>query len=171
VAGSGIWDSNERFSSYPGNVIENLYDVQPEFIPASTKYTLWDASLVWAQPYDLSSYFFPAQQSAYGSDNSVLNSLELGLLVCELDKIGWRAWRNFSGVVSLTNDQLRERVIDFVNNAVNGRFDDYYTIIPDVYFSGRNHYSWTLNIKVGANYMRTVQTLEIELYSNETLAG
>ena len=166
-AASGKWKSGFGFDYAPGNIVDKVYKVEADFIPADTKYVLWDKQVVWAQPFDRKRLFFPAQQTVYGNDTSVLNNYLTAMAAVELDKIGWDAWRNFTGVSSLTDAQLTQRVKDFVLDRVRNVFDDRFVIVPEAVITAADNlrgYSWTLTIKLYAPNMKTVETLKIETY-------
>ena len=95
------------------------------------------------------------------------------MMACvELEKVGDRARRQYSGNSKLTNAQLAERVVDYVNESVKGRFDSRFIIVPEVYFTKADTargYSWTLKIKIGAPNLKTVQTLIVEAYRIEDM--
>jgi len=172
-AGTSKWKSGFSFDSAPGNIVEDMYKIEADFIPANTKFILWDKQVVWVQPFDRKRYFFPAAQTVYDNDTSVLNAYLTAMAAVELDKIGWDAWRNFTGVSSLTDAQLTQRVKDFVNERVKDKFDDRFVVIPEAFMTAADTlrgYSWTLVIKLYAPNMKTVETLKIETYRIGDLA-
>lgn len=171
-AGSGKWKNGFSFDSAPGSLIDNLTNVEPGFIPATAKYLLWDTHVIWVQPFDRRSSFFPALQTSYKDETSVLNGYFTMAAMAELNKVGWKAWRRFTGNQSLSNAQLAERVEEYVNEQVRNRFDDKFVIVPDVFFTANDTlrgYSYSLTIKVYAPNMKTVQTLIPEAYRIEDL--
>lgn len=163
---------NYEFASAPGSVIENLYDLEPKFIPANTTYAMWDIGMVWSRPYDTNRYFFPALQTVYDNDTSVLNNWLTVNAIGELQRIGWDAWRNFTGSIRYTQAQLKDRVEQFVRDKVKDAFDDLYVIEPVVEFTALDDlrgYSWTLHLKIYAGNMRTVMTSIVEAYRLDDL--
>ena len=171
-AGNETWKSGFRFDGAPGSIVESLYDIQADFIPANVSPVLWDAGVNWAQPFDRSSYFFPALQTAYYNDTSVLNSFFTAMAICYINKVADRAWRQFSGVSGITNEQLAERVKRFVEQELAFKFDDRFIIFPEVFFTAadlQRGYSWTLVVKIGADNMKTVMTTWVESHRLEDL--
>ena len=161
------WNSRYRFDTAPGSIIETGKFVNPSMIPETTKQTLWKGNIVYAQPFDLKRYFFPAIQSVYSDDSSVLNSALTATAICTLNSIAYRAWKNYTGSIHLTNSELADVVVAYVNNEVNGIFDNMYKIVPEVSYTKRDlerGYSWTLVIKIYANNMKTVMTTYVEAH-------
>lgn len=173
-AGNGKWKSGFNFDHAPMSQVEMFSDVSASFTPASVRNKDWDAGLNWVQSFARKSLFFPALKTVYDNDTSVLNSFFTMMCCVELQKVGQRAWRQFSGVSSLTNAQLKERVEEFVNNAVVGRFDDRFVIVPEVYFTDadlQRGYSWSLRIKLYAPNMKTVMTMSVQANRLDDLAA
>jgi hypothetical protein len=172
-AGNGKWKSGFSFDMAPASEVTMFQDVNVTFTPATVRNKDWANGLNWVESYGRRSLYFPALKTVYDNDTSVLNSFFTMMACVELEKVGERARRRFSGVSSLTNAQLVERVNRFVTENVTGRFDDRFTIIPDAYFTKADiarGYSWTLAIKIYAPNMKTVMTLSIESYRIEDLA-
>jgi hypothetical protein len=172
-AADGSWKAGFAFDAAPLNQVNFFTDVNVTFTPASVRNKDWDAGLVWVQNYDRRSLFFPALKTVYDNDTSVLNSFFTALICCELQKVGERAWRNFTGTAQLTNSQLVERVNRFVTENTSGRFDGRVQVRPNTYFTEADiarGYSWSLNIDLYAPSMRTVMTLALTARRIEDLA-
>ena len=173
-AGNGKWKSGFNFDHAPMSEVEMFRDISATFTPATVRNKDWDAGLNWVQSFARKSNFFPALKTVYDNDTSVLNSFFTMMCCVELQKVGQRAWRQFSGVSSLTNAQLKERVEDFVNANVLGRFDDRFVIVPEVYFTDadlQRGYSWSLRIKLYAPNMKTVMTMSVQANRLDDLAA
>jgi hypothetical protein len=173
-AGNGKWKPGFNFDHAPDSLVEMFHDVSATFTPATVRNKDWAAGLNWVQSYGRRSLFFPALKTVYDNDTSVLNSFFTMMACVELQKVGERAWRRFSGVSSLTNLQLKERVEEFVKDNTVGRFDDRFVIVPEVYFTDadlQRGYSWGLRIKIYAPNMKTVMTLSVQAYRLDDLAA
>ena len=128
----------------------------------------------WVQAYGRRSFFFPAIKTVYPDDTSVLNSFNTVMAICQLNKIGDAVHREFSGVDHLSNTQLVERINAFVNNRVQGLFDNRYTIVPDCQITDEDAlygYRWTLDIKIYSPNMKTVQTFSVKSYRIDDLSS
>jgi len=166
-AGSGEWKHVNMFDRAPGNIISNQKDLQPAFIPAGVKPALWNAGMVWSQPFDRRQYFFPAIQTVYENDTSVLNSYFTVMAICTLNKIAAEAWRNFTGESDLSSAQLADAVVAFVNDRIANKFDGRFVIHPEVQFTTADKqrgYSWSLVTKIYAHNMKTVMVSRVEAY-------
>lgn len=164
-AGNGIWKGGFAFDVSPLNRVSMFSHINVTYTPSKTRNKDWDVGLNWVQQFERNSYFFPAFKTVYDKDTSVLNSFFTAMACVELEKVGERAWRTFTGRSNLTNDQLKERVNEFVRNAVKDRFDGRFVIEPETYFTEADlarGYSWSLRIKIYAPNMKTVMTLSLE---------
>lgn len=166
-AGIGRWKSGRDFDSAPGSIVEYMYDISISNISANVRNKEWDVGLVWVQPYDRRSFFFPALKTVYSDDTSVLNSYFTVMAICELNKINAAAWREFTGTAKLTGPQLIDRVNNFVKKRVQGKFDGRFIIVPNAYMTDmdtKRGYSWTLPVKIYAPNMKTVMTTYVQAY-------
>ncbi len=173
-AGNGKWKAGFNFDHAPASQVEMFRDISATFTPATVRNKDWAAGLNWVQTFARSSNFFPALKTVYENDTSVLNSFFTMMACVELQKVGQRAWRQFSGVSSLTNSQLKERVEEFVRANTIGRFDDRFVIEPEVYFTDadlQRGYSWSLRIKLYAPNMKTVMTMSVQANRLDDLAA
>lgn len=172
-ASNGIWKPGFAFDVSPANRVDMFTDINVTFTPAKVRNKDWDVGLNWVQSHTRRGYFFPAFKTVYDNDTSVLNSFFTAMACVELEKVGERAWREFTGRSNLTNAQLIERVNDFVVKNTQGRFDGRFVIVPETYFTDADiarGYSWSLRIKIYAPNMKTVMTLSLEARRLDDLA-
>lgn len=172
-AGNGVWKNANAFDNAPASEVTMFTDVDVTFTPASVRNKDWDNGLVWVENFSRRNLYFPALQTVYDNDTSVLNSFFTAMACVELEKVGDRARRQYSGTSKLTNGQVIERVNQFVIDNTTNRFDGRFVIQPETYFSAADvarGFSWSLRIKIYAPNMKTVQTLTIEAHRIEELA-
>jgi hypothetical protein len=163
-SGQGRWKNGYHFDGAPGHIIDNMYDINITWVPASVRNRAWDVGLNWVQAYDRRSYFFPALKTVYSDDTSVLNSYFTAMAICELNKVAQSAWREFSGTSNLTNAQLAERVNNFVIRRTTGRFDERFKIVPETFFTDLDllrGYSWSLRVSIFAPNLKTLMLSHI----------
>lgn len=175
-ASDGIWKQAEFFDRYPNSMITMFKEPNVVFIGASVRNRDWEVGLNWVGAFARRQYFIPALKTIYGgdslSDTSVLNGFLTVLLCCELNKIGQRIWREFSGSSTLTDDQFIDTVNARYNELIKDRFTNVFTIIPNAFISPdqkKRGYAWTLQVKVGAPNMKTVEELYLDVYRKDDL--
>jgi hypothetical protein len=163
----GKWREGAVFDRAPNNEIKLFEKVNVTYTPAAVRNKDWALGLNWVQAFSRSELFFPALKTVYDEDTSVLNSFFVAMCCVELQKVGERVWREYTGSVRLTNAQLVDRVNNAVGRKTLGRFCDMFKVVPAAYFTSADTlrgYSWTLPIKLYANNMETVMTLDIQAY-------
>ncbi len=166
-AGDGFWKPEMLFDRAPNSEVELFDDVNVTFTPAAVRNKDWDVGLNWVQAFSRRNLFFPALKTVYDNDTSVLNSFFTMMACVELQKVGEQAWRTFSGSVALTNAQLMDRVNTYVEQRTVGRFAGMFKVVPAAYLTDADlvrGFSWTLPIKIYANNMKTVMTLQVQAY-------
>ena len=163
-AGNGIWKAGLGFDMNPNNLITMFRDVNVTFKPASQRNKDWENGLVWVQNYDRRSLFWPAVQTVYDDDSSVLNSAINMIAAVELEKVAQRTWRDLTGISSLTADQFIERSNRLITEQTQGRFDGRLVIVPETFYTSKDEqrgYSWSCKIHMYAPNMQTVGTYTI----------
>jgi hypothetical protein len=171
-AADGRWKAGLSFDSAPLSEVTSFKNVNATFKPDSVRNTDWKNCLVWVQSFKRRSVFFPALKTVYDDDTSVLNSFFTMMGCVEMEKVGYRAWLNFTGSDKRTNPVLKKDVEKFINDDIKDRFDGRFVIIPEVYFTQADTergYSWSTRIKLYAANMKTVNTFEIEAYRLDDL--
>ena len=166
-AGNAQWKNGFRFDNAPNNIVENLNEIEPKFLSVTNRFIHWSNQILWVQPFDRRQYFFPASQTGYENETSVLNGYFTAMAIAYLDKVAWNAWRQYTGTQSLSDAQLAERVTEYITRNTQNSFDGMFVVVPEVTFTEADKqrgYSWTLTIKLYAPNMKTVQTVVIEAY-------
>jgi hypothetical protein len=171
-AGNGIWKSAQSFSISPSNQVTMFRNVNASFKKVEVRSQDWDNGLVWVQNYDRRSLFFPAFQTVYDDDSSILNSFFNMAIAVELEKIADRAWRDLTGIDGLTPGQFRARSDRLITAAAAGRFDGRVQIQVETVLTAadtQRGYSWSCNITMYGNNMMTVGTFTIIARRQEDL--
>jgi len=173
-ASNGVWKPGFGFDSSPANQVTMFTDVNVSFTPATVRNKDWSNGLVWVDNFDRLNLYFPAFKTVYDNDTSVLNSFFTMMACVELEKVGDRCRRQFSGDATMTDAQLLANVNTFVNQNTTGRFDGRFVIRPNAYLTAADlarGYSWALAIKIYAPNMKTVMSLAIQSYRIGDLAS
>lgn len=171
-AKNGAWKNGFSFDRAPLSVLSQIKNIDVTWVPTSTRNTLWSTGLNFVLNYEVRRQFFPALQTVYENDTSVLNSFFTAVAISYLNKIEHAAWREFTGSMSLTNAQLEEQVNQFVADQVKDKFDGKFVIIPDCQVTELDAirgFSWTLNIKLYSANMKSVMTAMVSAYRIEDI--
>ena len=171
-AGNGSWKDGSFFDKQPGNIVNELVDIQPDFIPANVKPILWGVGLVWAQKRDRNEMFYPSSQTIYDNGTSVLNNFFTVMVISHLNTVAYRTWQRFTGDTDLSPSVFKVDVESYFRYLINNGsiFLNKYDIKPEVYFTDtdvRLGYSWHLKIKVSGNNMKTVMTTHVDAFRME----
>jgi len=167
MMGGQSWKKELMFDRGGKNIILNYSNVQPSFIPKGIKPDLWNIGLIWPQPYDVRSYYFPAMQSVYDNDSSAMNNIFMALALTITVKVADAAGRMFSGNIELSPSQLIEAVENYMNSELDGKFAGIITTSAKVSitdFDALRGYSWSAVTKLGGEVMKTVMTHYTEVW-------
>jgi hypothetical protein len=166
-AGDGKMKATYLFDTQPNNVVTRFEDINVSTVPSSQRNEDWANGINYPQPMDRDQFFYPGLKTVYDDDTSTLTSWFTMVICCELQKVGQRAWRAFTGNVHLKEPQLIKEVNKFVVNNTNGRFADLAVVIPKCTITNSDSklgFAWTLPIQVYTNNSKTVMTLSVENY-------
>ncbi len=172
-AASGVAAAGRGFDQSPRNQITLLRAINNTYKPARVRNADWSNGMVWSQAYDRRSFFYPAVQTVYDDDTSVLNSAINMMFFTELEKVCQRVWRDLAGISKLTNAQFIERSNALIAERTSGRFDGRLTVVPETFLTeddSARGYSWSCNINAYGNNMKTVGTFTVNAFRSEELA-
>lgn len=173
-AANGNWKSGLAFDKTPLNRMTSLRAVNATSKSAGAYSQDWANNLVWTQNYDRASLFYPAFQTVYPDDTSVLNSLITVAACMELEKVCFRVWRDLVGRSDLTQAQFikeSNRLIEA--QTPKAKFDGRFVIKANTYFTAEDTargWSWSTDITIYANPMVTVGTFTINSDRMSSLA-
>ena len=94
------------------------------------------------------------------------------MAISYLHRILNAAWREFTGTISYTNNQLIERINNFILAKVKDKFGNLFVIIPETYITEQDAlrgYSITVKVNIYANNMKTVHVSYVESFRMEDL--
>lgn len=163
-AADGVWKTGMGFDKSPNNQLRMFSELNVTFKSAVVRNKDWGNGLVWAQRYDKDSFFWPAVQTVYDDDTSVLNSPITMMAAVELIKVSRRVWRDLTGRSDLTDEQFIERSNRMITEKTANRFDERFVIVPETFFTEadtQRGYSWSTKINLYSNTMKTVGTYTV----------
>lgn len=173
-AGSGVMADGRGFDIFPNNQVTILRDVSNSYKTDRQRQRDWDAGMVWAQSFNRRSVFYPAVQTVYLDDTSILNSAINMFIAAELEKVCAEVWKNLTGNAKLTSEQFIERSNDLITNLTSNRFDGRVIIVPETFYTAADTargYSWSCRINMYGNNMKTVGTFTVVARRMEDLAA
>lgn len=171
-AGNGLWNSAFSFSHGSRAEVTLFRDVNVVWRPLSARQRDWANGMVYVQKKDMDTLFFPGLRTVYAVDQSIFTSFINSCVLVDLQKVADRVWSQFSGADEYTNEQFKKYVEQEFKTEIEGKYDNRVTVVPTVSFSAvdeYNGYSWTLNIDMGADNMKTVQYTVLTGYRQESM--
>jgi hypothetical protein len=171
-AGNGVWRSGYAWDQSPNNQITMFRGVNNAYKPANARNADWQTGLVWAQNFDRKSLFWPAVQTVYTDDSSVLNSAITMFACVEVEKVCQRAWRQLTGEANLTNDQFVVKSNNLINSMLVNRFDGRFIFQVNTYFTQQdiaNGNTWSCAVTVGSGTQKTIGTFTVVAARSDSL--
>lgn len=166
-AGNGKWKREYLYDKMPNNIIKTLKDIQPSFIPEGAKPSLWESNLVYAQNSDRTEYFFPAQQTVYDNDTSVLNNSFAIIALATSVKVSFEVWQEFTGDTELTPAEFKNAIETRLTEKLSGKFAGLIDVEVECIIDSndaKRGFSWKHVIKLFGNVMKTVCVHTTEMY-------
>lgn len=162
----GIWRNEYAFDENPRN-IDTFFDPETVNVTYQSPQVYnesWKAGAIWVQFFDRQSLFFPAFQTVYPDDTSVLNNLFTVMACSYLERVAEIVYRKLVGNGKFNTQKFAEESDKEITELTKGRFDDRFVIIPKTTFSANDilrGYSWETVIDIYSNNMKTVNTTKI----------
>ncbi len=167
-AGNGYWDQNANIELDDNKIISEFRDVNNTFKPFDSRKADWATGLVWAQYYDHRSLFFPAFQTVYDDDTSVLNSAVNMFVAVEGIKALQRSWRRLVGRSDLTPAQIiKENNANITADMEEGRFHGRFIIVPETFYNATDErlgYAYSCRLNIFAPNMVTVGSFTVAMH-------
>lgn len=171
-AGNGLWKSAFRFSHGTRAEVTLFRDVNVVWRPISARQRDWANGMVYVQKKDMDTLFFPGLRTVYAVDQSIFTSFITSCVLVDLQKTADRVWSEFTGADEYSNEQFKKYVEQEFSKAIEGKYDNRVTVVPTVSFTAVDEYngfSWTLNVDLGADNMKTVQYTVLTGYRQESM--
>lgn len=172
-AGNGRWVSAFSPDRPDQNVVTELVEIDNVIVDDTVRDLLWANNAIYVQFTDVNKPFYPAMQSGYGNQTSVLNSVLVVAAACDLNAIHDKAWRLNTGGL-YTQAQLIERTNRNIVALAEGRYDNKVIVEPETFFTGIDSqlgYQYTSRIHMYAPNMITVGNLSLVAHRIEDLAA
>jgi hypothetical protein len=171
-AGNGLWKSAFSFSHGPRAEVSLFRDVNVTWRPIAARQRDWANGMVYVQKKDMEKLFFPGLRTGYSNERSILTSFFTVMVFVDLQKVADRVWAEFSGADQYSNEQFKKYVEAEFRRQTEGKYDGRVELRGTVSFTAVDEYngfSWTLNVDVGADNMKTVQYTLLTGYRRESM--
>jgi hypothetical protein len=159
------WNSALVFDHGDAAIVKELVNIHPAFIPAGVKPAMWKDGVVWVQPKNRVQYAFPAIQTVYDNDTSVLNSWFTIIAITALNKINYKVWSEFTGTSTMSDAEFTVKVQEYLNKLTTGIFDGLIDVSNEVVITDEDEargYVWRTISKLYAGNMKTKMITTIE---------
>lgn len=166
-AGNGKWKREMLFDHGDNAIISSGKSLEPRFIPAGVKPVLWSSNLIYAQRFDRENYFFPALQTVYDNDTSVLNSYFAIMCLCTVTKTQFRTWKYFTGSTALSDSEFKDATESYADNDLADRFAGMFRVTNICEITNADKlrgYSYRFRSKIAGYNMKTVAVANTEIY-------
>lgn len=174
-ASTGVWRPGFAFNKKENNRVTLFRDINLTYKKPTVYNRDWDNGLIWVQSSDRRNWYYPAFQTAYPDDTSVLNSLATVQACCELTKVGKTVHRDIGGDDTLTDLQFIEESDRLISERSKpSRFDNRFVITPETLLREidiETGFTWRTLIHLYANSMRTVNTFTVVTHRMSSLTG
>ena len=158
--GNGIGPWAKRFALDTGtnNRVVDFYDVNDTWKHIQNRHEMWDANIVWVENYNRKYLFYPALQTAYTDNTSILNNVMVMAAAATLKRVAHRSWTLLSGK-ALSKEQLITESDKYILTEANKLFHGRFVIEVRTYLTDQDNergYSWHCDITIKGGTMRTV---------------
>lgn len=163
-AADGRYKRRFAYDVHPTNRIENMKNVTLPWKPDVARTNDWELGLNWAQFADTRSLFFPAIQTIYDDDTSVLNSDINMLIAVDVVKKTAQVWTEMTGNAFYDDDQFLAECDRKLAQKTDGLYDGRVDVRPNSYFTAADEargFSWTMDANLYMNNMRTAATINV----------
>lgn len=163
-AGNGKMKPGLGYDNFPLNVVDSMKDINNTWRSSTAKESSWLAGMNYVQFMEMHTLHYPGLQTIYGIKNSVLVSEVVMMITVDVTKMSIQVWRMLSGNTSLTPDQFIKRSDELLLGLVANKYDGRVIVRPRTFYTPADSargYSWTQDVVVEANVMKTVNVLNV----------
>lgn len=158
-AGNGKMKSIYSYNEAPTNYVTEVENVTNPWVPDAVKSSLWELGVNGVQSVSRHDLFWPAFQTVYDDDTSILNSEILMQIMVDVTKMADLTWTQITGDDKLTDQQFFDKSDRIFAALVAGRYDDRVVIVGETFKTPNDSirgFSYSMDIAVYGNTMRTV---------------
>lgn len=152
----GIPVSTAAFDEENNRTINNWTGISNDYMSPVVKDLAWVNGVIYVENLTAKTMYYPAYQSVYPDDTSVLNNLFTVHATCVIKKQQRQAWAQCSGNGRLTDAEFIEQHDLILTNLLKDKFDDRFVVTVNTYYTGAD-------VARGNSY-----TTEVNMYCNTT---
>jgi len=163
-ASNGVMNNVYAYDVFPANVLDTMKDVSNGWKPKSVISADWELGMNAPRYADMSQLFWPAQQTVYDNDTSVLNSDITMLIMVDVLKKSYTVHRRLTGNGTMEDGAFLAASDTLMSELVEGIYDGRVQVKPKAEYTKADEargYSWTQNNRVYAKGMKTVSTVNV----------
>jgi hypothetical protein len=172
-AASGRWNETLAYDQEGNNMVTLFRGINNTWRPANARKKDWENGLIWVQKYDHKSFFYPAVQTIYEDDSSVLNSSINMWAAIEGIRACYRSWRSITGNSGLTPQQVVARINGGLEADLEpSRFGNRFVFVPQAFYSKsdtQRGYSYSCKVNIFAPNMITVGQYTVAMHRRADL--
>jgi hypothetical protein len=157
-AGSGVLNGDFAYDTRERNGVELVKNVTHTYKSVGIQDTYWELGINYCEYRTRSEAFWPAYQTGYTEDTSVLNSEIISGILCNLKRQARYHWSINTGDSRLTKTEFIRRSNQDWETLVDGKYADYMVISGETKFTPDDTlrgFSWNLDINASSDPMRT----------------
>lgn len=165
--GTGKWHPSYAFDQRGLNTLTNWQDVSMDYFSPPAADDAWDAGLIYVQNKDTRNKFYPAYQTLYPDDTSVLNNIFTMMACCWIEKQHHKGWTMTTGDSKSTNLEIAERLDQYLNSSLMNAFDGRFTTVSKTYYTESdtaNGFSFTTETTIYSNMSKHTANYKISAY-------
>lgn len=169
--GVTAWDKANDFTEDDNRKPMYLKDLSYSYRDEDVADNAWATGLNFLRSHDIIDDFWPAVQSIYPYQDSILANAKFVLVASKCHYYGMEVWRSVSGE-NKTDEQFKQELEDEANRLIGGKFTEDVRIIPEAILTEADvarGYSGYLKFHIGVGSPRTKLVYSVHGYTLDQL--
>lgn len=163
-ASNGAFKAKEAYDITPNNRVTTMTEISHPYKSNPNRDIDWDNGVNYVQHSKMNEMFWPAYQTVYSDDTSIINSDINMLIAVDLKKKQRYLWTEFTGRSDLTRAQFIEKHDERFLELVFGKYNGRVRIESNTFFTAADknrNYSWSHAANMYGNGSKTVASLDV----------
>lgn len=153
-----------RPDNSPYNQLASFTKATNAWAPHDAREKFWSTGCNYVQSKGLKKLFWPAQQTVYRDDTSVLNSLYNVFVAIDIIAIQDYIWTELTGNTDLEDPEFIDKSNKLFDALTANRYHNRVVLERTTYFTemdAARNYSWTMDVTMRGRGMKTVGALNL----------